>query len=158
MRVAWLSGYGAMRPAPANPSDTLTLRFLGLTHALNGLQPESAVSYAERAVRLSRCGPDNASDVAALGIAYLAAGRHDDAMDRAQEAIVLGPRDFTIAVMNAIVLSVAAPVAEVRRAVAHMRELRPELPDEFVGGVLSSIAGPLIDAQRADLAGAGLEI
>ena len=138
-----------------NPSDTVTLGFLGIALTYSRLDPARAVLLHQRAIRLSQRSPHEASNIAALGLAYLAAGRPGDAVASAEHATQLAPDSLDCAVLRAIVLVATDAGPESLRALAHVRKLRPDLSHEALSRFMTSIAGPLLESFAPSLARGG---
>jgi adenylate cyclase len=99
---------------------------LGIVLAFRG-QPEAAIPYIEKAIRLSPHDPNLAVHLAALGGCQLLLGHIDQATDLLRRARAANPRYWYIHFWLAGALGFKGDLDEARAVLAKSIELRPEV-------------------------------
>jgi adenylate cyclase len=99
---------------------------LGLVLAFRG-QPEAAIPYVEKAIRLSPHDPNLGVSLAVLGACHLLLGHADQATDLLRRARVANPRYWYIHFWLAGALGFIGELDEARAALAKAIELKPEV-------------------------------
>jgi tetratricopeptide (TPR) repeat protein len=103
------------------------LRNLGITLVRMG-QPDAAIPYIEKSIRLSPNDPLIAPNYAWLARSYLLLGHLDEAIDLLRKALVTNPRgSFDHLMWLAGALGLRGDLAEAKSAIAHAIELKPEI-------------------------------
>jgi TolB-like protein len=114
------------RSIALNPNLAWTLHFSALAKALLG-EPEVALEQAERAMRLSPQDPQMFAMRAAAGVAHFVAGRTEEALLGAEAALREQPNFLVGMSLAAASGGLAGRLDEAGRAMAHLRQLNPEL-------------------------------
>jgi adenylate cyclase len=110
-----------------DPNDTFSLRNLGITLVRMG-QPDAAIPYIEKSIRLSPNDPLIAPNYAWLARSHLLLGHLDEAIDLLRKALVTNPRgSFDHLMWLAGALGLRGDLAEAKSAIAHAIELKPEI-------------------------------
>jgi adenylate cyclase len=99
---------------------------LGLVLAFRG-QPEVAIPYVEKAIRLSPHEPNLGVILAVLGACHLLLGHVDQAIDLLRRARAASPRYWYIHIWLAGALGLGGNLDEARVALAKAIELKPEV-------------------------------
>jgi len=133
-----------------NGSSTLALA-LGATVLAHDGQTGQAIKYAERALRLSPHDPTAYLQLTALGIAYLAAGRFEEAATVCNRACQSNPRFSFPVVLQTAALSRLDRADEAKATARRILELEPRFSvAEFVQAHTgrAEIWNPIGDALR----------
>jgi adenylate cyclase len=99
---------------------------LGLVLAFRG-QPEAAIPYVEKAIRLSPHEPNLGVLLAVLGACHLLLGHVDQAIDLLRRGRAASPRYWYIHIWLAGALGLGGNLDEARVALAKAIELKPEV-------------------------------
>jgi TolB-like protein/class 3 adenylate cyclase/tetratricopeptide (TPR) repeat protein len=107
-----------------DPSSAAGWYYGGWVKIMQG-EPEQAIAYEARSMRLSPMDPLHGLMRAATGFAHLSAGRYDEAVSWAQKACLEQPT-FTVAWrLLASSSALSGRLDQARRAMAHVLELDP---------------------------------
>jgi TolB-like protein/Tfp pilus assembly protein PilF len=87
---------------------------------------DSAIDYAQRALRLTPFGPDAANGYLGLATAHLAAGNFERAVEAASQAVRTNPRFSYAHALHAAALSSLGRVDDARAAMLRVIELEPQ--------------------------------
>jgi TolB-like protein/class 3 adenylate cyclase/Tfp pilus assembly protein PilF len=109
-----------------DPNDAWAVRQLGLTLSGSG-QPEAAIPYFEKAVRLNPREPYIGTTYAALGANHLFAGHTDQAINFLRRAQIEIPWMWWIRLVLAGALGLKGDVDEARAEIAEALKLKPEV-------------------------------
>jgi adenylate cyclase len=91
-------------------------------------QPDAAIPYIEKSIRLSPNDPLIAPNYAWLARCYLLLGHLDEAIDLLRKALVANPRgSFDRLMWLAGALGLRGDLTEAKSAIAHAIELKPEI-------------------------------
>jgi adenylate cyclase len=114
----------ARRATENNPNSASAWMHCGWVHVYDG-QPEKAVGYFERAIRLSPRDPDNFETFAGLAGALIQLGRYDDAVEAGRRSVQQGPNFSPGWRMLTAALALGGRQAEVREAVVGLLKAEP---------------------------------
>jgi adenylate cyclase len=109
-----------------DPNDAWAVRQLGLTISGMG-QPEAAIPYFEKAIRLNPREPYIGQTYGALGANHLFGGHTDQAINFLRRARAEHPRMWWICLVLAGALGLKGDVDEARAEIAEALKLKPEV-------------------------------
>jgi adenylate cyclase len=107
-------------------NDAWAVRQLGLTISHSG-QPEGAIPYLEKAIRLNPREPTVGSVYASLGACHLFVGRMDQAIYFGRKARAENPRIWWIRLVLAGALGLEGDIDEAKAEIAEALRLKPEV-------------------------------
>ena len=136
------------RSLALNPNLAWAWHFGALAKAFGG-ESEAAIERAERAMRLSPQDPQMFGMRIAVAWAHFFSGRYDEAMSWAEAAVREQPNFFIGLSVAAAAGALAGRQAEAQKAMARLRELKPDLRMSNLNEALP-INGPEDFARWAD--------
>jgi len=138
------------RALSLNPSCATALYFGAYIQAISG-NPAPAISYADRALRLSPFDPFAFLAHCALGAAAVQEARYDDAARDFSKAVQANPRFSTLYFFQAASLALAGREQEAQPIVERLLELEPgfRIRVLFEVGSVRSIVDKLVEAARS---------
>jgi adenylate cyclase len=107
-------------------NDTFSIRNLGLILVQLG-QPELAIPYFEKSIRLSPHDPNVAANYLGLGRCHLFLGHIDQAIELLMRARAINPKLYSIHLNLAAALGLRGDLVEARAALAEAIRLNPNL-------------------------------
>ncbi|MGC2082104.1 MAG: adenylate/guanylate cyclase domain-containing protein [Bradyrhizobium sp.] len=114
------------RSLQLNPNLAAAWRFSGYVRVFLG-HPEDAISHLERALRLSPLDPLIFIVQNGVVLAHFFAGRYEQALSWAQQALQRNPNYAAALIMAAVSAALAGNVEQARYAVSRLRELNPDV-------------------------------
>lgn len=130
------------RAAFLNPSSSQALALLGQCYCLSD-DPDQCIAVVEEALLLNPFNPNAWSQKAVIALAHYAAGRYDQALELARQAISRRPSTITASV---VLVSTLAKLGDTGAAATAYRELMRLRPDFDVERYLELIA-PVADGR-----------
>jgi adenylate cyclase len=107
-----------------SPSSALTYILGGIIHAWGG-EPERAIEWAERGLRLSPLDPYRASAFVSLAVAHFQLGRYDESAAAARKAVQADPHFSVCHLVLTAPLVKLGRIDEAKGAAARVLELQP---------------------------------
>jgi tetratricopeptide (TPR) repeat protein len=137
------------RALTLNPNAALAWAARGFVLSRRG-QSDAAIEACERAMRLSPLDPLRRVFTMGMSVAYLAAGRYEEALDWVEQTLHAEPGYMTALRQKAALCAHLGRIEEARTAVRQLLEVQPWHTIASRHRVLSRIFGPELAAMHAE--------
>jgi TolB-like protein/Tfp pilus assembly protein PilF len=142
------------RAAFLNPSSSQALALLGQCHCLSD-DADQCIAVVEEALLLNPFNPNAWSQKAVIALAHYAAGRYEEALELARQALSRRPRTITAHIVLVATLATLGDAAGAANAYRELMNARPDFDVERHLELIAPVADPrYIERIRAAFADA----